>query len=284
MIDSNMYPHFISEICVDPERVEFRKTVTGIYKPRIVPLTFALSRMDYAGISKSLLHALDLTTTTGQTVVSNEEIRTLIDLAPDRFFGLASVDPFRKDALEVVESGFRDLKLHGLKLDPGKQYFYPNDSSIFPIYELCIRYNRPVVFQGGISLEPQALAKYTQPIYLDDVLVKFPGLRVGLTNFGWPWTRETSTLMLKHPNLYADTALLYFDSADEFYPYVLKNTLGPLWIDRALSRQVMFGTCSGHFNQIRQAKAIRSVDFRPQTMARLLEINVLEFLGLEVGS
>ena len=277
----HVYPHFLEEISSDPERVEFRKKVTGIYKPRIFPVSFLLKRMHSGGINKAVLHAMDYTTKHGDTVVSNEEVARLVSEFPDDFYGFGSVDPYRDDALDVVEKAFTEQGLHGLVLDPGQQMFYPNAPELYPIYGKCVQHNKPVFLHMGISLEPGSRNKFTQLIYLDDVLTDFPQLRVGITGFGWPYVKEAATLMLKHVNLYTDTALLYFDSAATFYNRVMKEELGPLWIDSALFQQVMFGTCSGHFNQLRQADAIKKVPFHKRSIESIYEINARVFMGLE---
>ena len=110
VIDANMHPHFIKEICDDDKRVSFRKEKTGILKPRIMPIKFLIERMGFAGIDKGIFHAMDLTTIEGDTIVSNEEIRKLIDLAPDNFYGMGSVDPNREDAVDIVKECFENLK------------------------------------------------------------------------------------------------------------------------------------------------------------------------------
>jgi len=281
MIDIDVYPHFFAEICQDQSKVEFRKQSTGIYKPRVISADFAIRRMASVGIDKAVIHAMDLTTTDGGVVVSNDEAASIMSAYPGRFYAFGSVDPSVSGAVGEAERCFAQLGLNGLWLDPSKQYFYPDEPKMDAIYEVCLHYNKPVMFQGGISLEPRSRAKYALPVYLDEVLFKHPDLRVGVTSFGWPWAEEVATLMLKHPNMYCDTALMYFDSVDEFYPWVMQKKLGHYWIERSLMHQVMFGTCSGHFNQVRQAQALKNLDWADDTRELVTEKNALDFMGLE---
>lgn len=51
----------------------------------------------------------------------------MVQEAPDLFFGFASVDPYREDALEVLEKAFKEQGLMGLYLNPSKQAFFPDD-------------------------------------------------------------------------------------------------------------------------------------------------------------
>lgn len=84
---------------------------------------------------------------------------------------------------------------------------------------------------------------------------------------------------MKYPNLYADTGLLYFDSAREFYEEVFTRMLGKYWVDRSLRHQVMFGSNNPRFEQIRMAEALRNLGWRASTLDLVLGQNALEFLG-----
>ena len=89
-----------------------------------------IKQLNAAGIDKCIISAEDVTTRAGDTIVSNEEVRTLVDLQPERLIGFASVDPQRPDAVGVLEKAFKDLHLAGLKLSPAMQHFSPNDFSL----------------------------------------------------------------------------------------------------------------------------------------------------------
>ena len=41
-------------------------------------------------------------------VVTNDEVHKLCQMYPDKFYGFASVDPHRADALEVLEKAFHE--------------------------------------------------------------------------------------------------------------------------------------------------------------------------------
>ena len=99
----------------------------------------------------------------GKVLVSNEEIRRLVDMAPDKFIGFAGVDPFADDAVEVLEKAFTELKLSGLKLHPGKGHFYPMEERMMPLYDICEKYEKPIIFHSGMSWEPDTLTKYCRP-------------------------------------------------------------------------------------------------------------------------
>ena len=226
----HVHPGFYEKISEDKNEIDFRKKAMGWDLMSTFPVDLTRVQMKFAGVDKLVLLPLDLTTQMKGWVVTNEEVRKMMDLAPDLFYGFASVDPHRPDALEVLDYAFKDLKLMGLKLNPSKQVFYPGDSMMDKIYEKCIQYNKPIMFHAGMSWEPDCLMKYSQPLNFEEVAVRYPELRFCLAHFGWPWIYETAALVLKYPNVYTDTSMLYMDSPEIFLREVLTEQLGHLWI------------------------------------------------------
>lgn len=281
VIDMHTFPGFFEEIAQDPERIEFRREHYFLYKQHVWPLELFNIQMDAAGIDKSVISAEDVTTRAGGTIVSNEEIKTLVDLCPGRLIGFASVDPWRKDAVAVLEKAFTELGLKGLKLSPSIQRFMPNDPIMDCIYQLCLKYSKPILFEAGMTWVKNSPSKFGHPLAFEEVAIQYPELKFCLGHFGWPWVRETAMLLLKYPNVYADTALLYFDSPPQFFDKTFNTDLGEYWIDRMLFDKVMFGSTYPRIEQKRMMKAVDSLTLRPQQKEMVLGLNAAEFLRLE---
>lgn len=282
VIDIHTFPGFFEEICESPEKIEFRREQYFLYKQHVWPLSLFITQLNAAGIDKAVISAEDVTARAGGTIVSNEEVKRLVDMYPDRLIGFASVDPGREDAVEVLEKAFSELKLAGLKLSPAMQYFMPGDPKLAPVYETCIKYNKPILFEAGMTWVKNSPSKYSNPLNFEEVAIEYPNLRMCLGHFGWPWTRETAMLILKYPNLYADTALLYFDSPKQFFQTTFNDQLGEYWIDRMLYDKVMFGSTYPRIEQKRMVKAVDALTLRPKQRAMVMGENALRFLGMEV--
>ncbi|QEY33822.1 amidohydrolase [Caproiciproducens galactitolivorans] len=278
-IDIHVHPAFFEPINTEEEQTEFRHNALDIHRNGTAPLEHIFNQMRCAGLDRLCLLPEDYTTTAGRAVVTNEEIRSLVDMAPDKFIGFASVDPLADDCCEKLEHAFADLRLKGLKLHPSRQWFYPSDERLEQIYQICEKYNKPILFHSGLSWEPDTLSKYAKPMEFEELAYRHPKLRICLAHFGWPWVQETAMLMVKFPNVYADTSFLYFDCAKEFYFRVLTQDLPVTWIDRSLRHQVMFGSNNPRFEQIRMAQAIQELDFRESTLELIKGENAIEFLG-----
>ena len=282
IIDIHTFPGFFEEICDSPEKIEFRREQYFLYKQHVWPLSLFITQLNAAGIDKAVLSAEDVTTRAGGVIVSNEEVKRLVDLYPDRLIGFASVDPRREDAREVLEKAFIELGMKGLKLSPAMQYFMPGDPVMKPIYELCLKYDKPILFEAGMTWVKNSPSKYSNPLHFEEVAIEYPELRMCLGHFGWPWTRETAMLILKYPNLYADTALLYFDSPQQFFQTTFNEQLGEYWIDRMLYDKVMFGSTYPRIEQKRMVKATEVLNLRPKQRAMVMGENACRFMGMEV--
>ncbi|MBQ6427032.1 MAG: amidohydrolase family protein [Clostridia bacterium] len=278
-IDIHVFPAFYEPINGDPAKEELRHRALNIHKNGTAPLKHIFNQMNCAGLDRLCLLPQDYTSRTGSPLVTNDEIRTLVDLAPDHFIGFASVDPNEKDAADRLEDAFARLDLRGLYLHPGRQRFFPADPCAEPLYRICEQYDRPVLFHAGFSYEPDTVTRYGHPLAFEEIAEQHPKLRICVSQFGWPWCRETAMLMLKYPNIYTDTACLYFDSASEFYKQMLTQDVPITWIDRSLRHQIMFGSANPRFEQIRMANSLSTLDFRDSTLDLIRGGNALAFLG-----
>ena len=280
-IDIHVHPAFYEPINADENREELRHQELDIHKNGTAPLEHIFNQMRCAGLDKLCLLPEDYTSTVGCALVSNEEIRTLVNLAPDRFIGFASADPFDPEAPDRLEEAFTRLKLKGLKLHPGRQHFMPGEERLEAIYQVCERYDKPILFHAGLSWEPDTFTRYCQPTAFEEVAEKHPRLRICLGHFAWPWVREAAMLMVKYPNVYADTGALYFDNAYEFYTQTFTKDIPVTWIDRSLRHQVMFGSNNPRFEQIRMADAITKIGLRDSTLELVKGLNAVEFLKMQ---
>lgn len=283
IIDMHVHPIFYEDICENKREVEFRMDAFGVWKQSPMSFEEYFIEMDCGEIDKEALLPLDVTTTEGGCIVTNEQIARLVSMHPERLIGFASVDPHREDAAEIVERAFRDLKLEGLKLNPSKQKFYPADPMLEPIYELCERYNKPIIFHAGMSWEPNTPAEYSHPLKFEEVLIRHPRLRICLAHFAWPWVREMVMLMIKYPNVYTDTSVLYMDSPEESMKRLFTEDMGDLWFERGFQHQVMFASNTPRFRAFKLKRALDAVPMRKAARENLYYKNALKFLyGEEV--
>ncbi len=90
-----------------------------------------------------------------------------------------------------------------------------DDSSWHPYLRICERYDIPVaVHTGGgdpggtYSWAPKARLGLSDPFLLENVLVKYPKLRIYLMHSGEVWYEHALRLMAYYPQLYSDLGVL----------------------------------------------------------------------------
>ena len=128
-------------------------------------------------------------------------------------------DPAAQLQPHVKEGGVKGLKLH-----PSYQFFYPNEPRLYPLYAKAQELKIPVVFHIGSSIFKGTRLKYCDPVYLDDVAVDFPELRIVMAHSGRGfWYDECFFLSRLHKNLYMDITGLPPQNLLSYFPEIEKN-------------------------------------------------------------
>jgi predicted TIM-barrel fold metal-dependent hydrolase len=117
-------------------------------------------------------------------------------------------------ALSLWDSS--ELPPRAVKLYPGYWPFSVDDPRLEPLYAWAERRSVPVFVHCGDTSDPNGLVRYSRPIYLDDVAVRWRGVRFVLCHLGNPWVEEAAEIIYKNANVYGDTSGLL----TPFAPYV----------------------------------------------------------------
>ncbi|WP_026730504.1 amidohydrolase family protein [Flavobacterium denitrificans] len=132
----------------------------------------------------------------------------------------------------------------------------PSDKLLYPYYELAEKYNLPVGIHSGLAGPnhgcPNFRVSMGSPILMEDLLLKFPKLKVWIMHAGSPFLEDTIGIMSVYQNVYTDISVIsnpYIVSYDDF-----RATMKRL-IDAGLENRLMFGSDNGDIK-----KAIESVD------------------------
>src|SRR5512136_2217128 len=107
-----------------------------------------LRLMDASSVEKIVVFAVDYETSfkCNGFKIKNEWVAKMAKEHPDRFYGVAGVDPNKKRiAYEELKYALEVLGLQGLKLVPQRVEVFPNDQErCYPLYELCQSHHVPV--------------------------------------------------------------------------------------------------------------------------------------------
>ena len=236
-----------------------------------------LQRMDRAGIDKSLLIAVragDIRMK-GSFEVPYQDVADVCARFPDRYHGLAGIDPFRgMDQLRELEHAVTELGFVGAHLYPHWMELAPDHRKYYPIYAKCCELGIPIMMQVGHNLvysRERRLPSVGRPICLDTVAIDFPELKLIGIHIGVPWTDEMISMAWKHENVYIGTdayAPKHWPSS--FVHYM--NTYG--------SDKVLFGTDWPVIDPERAVREIDALDLRPESHEKVMRTNALRVFDL----
>lgn len=163
-----------------------------------------IEALDEGGIDKGVIFPLTFNPPDGMWQKMNDLTASYVEVYPKRLIGYSIINPLDiEGSLKELERAFDTLGFKGLKFHPSMQEFYCNDPALDPIFAYCEAREKPILFHTGASL-PSHPDKYSQPMLLDEVAVRFPDLRIILAHSGRPFYQEAALLLRKHSHVYVD--------------------------------------------------------------------------------
>lgn len=281
VIDTHIHPALYKEICLDKERFDKRCDEMNFHLMNPSDLDILKKQYALADIKHVVLLPQDCSGENGTAIITNEEIKQIVDKDPNFFIGFASVDPRKSNAVELLTDAFERLKLSGLKINTAKLKMYPTDEKLRQLYRVCHKYKKPIIFHAGMSLETNTVTKYSHPMEFEEVAIEFPEVKICLAHFGWPWVNETAALLIKYDNVYTNTAMMYMDSPKDLFEKVFKQDLGKYWLDHNFADKVMFGSDSPRIRPVRSKRGLDALEMEEATRKKVYYENAVRFLGLE---
>ena len=177
--------------------------------PRVRPLSMEveafIAQLDEMNVERAVIFNLDEETPSGLTGLPNDYYAHLVRQHPDRFIGIAGIDPLKGvDAVREIRRCY-DLGLRGVAIRPFMFGIPPTHAKMYPIYSTCVELDIPIWFHLSINYSTQNM-EVERPIHLDVVAQDFPELKMIAGHGGWPWVAELTAVAWRNPNVYIDIA------------------------------------------------------------------------------
>lgn len=199
-----------------------------------------LKYLDATGVDRAVLINYVAPEVIGFTSRVNQFVADYVKEDPKRLISCGSLHPrHTANILADVEQLLR-LEIGMIKIHPPHQLLFPNDylqgvTELEIIYRAAEANGIPVMFHTGTSIFPGARNKYGDPIYLDDVAVDFPNMKILVAHGGRPlWMDTAFFLVRRHANVYLDISgippkvlLQYFPRLSEIAHKTLFGTDWP---------------------------------------------------------
>ena len=207
--------------------------------------------------------------TTG--VVSNEYVLDFCQ-GNDILLPFCTVNPLLVSQPAPEFRKYIKMGAKGIKLYPSYNHFYPNESSIYPLYAIAQEHRLPVLIHTGSSVFKGSKIRYANPIYLDDVASDFPDLLLLMAHSGRGlWYEKAFFLSRLHSNLYLEISGLPPKNLLNYFPDMVKGI-----------HKFVYGSDWPGIRTINSnIEAIKKLSLAEESIRKVLYENAAGILGLK---
>ncbi|OZM74352.1 metal-dependent hydrolase [Amycolatopsis antarctica] len=195
--------------------------------------------------------------------------------------GFMALDLADEDLMTQLADGIA-RGLRGVKLYPVLAHFDPRDEAYDGFYRAAADAGLVLLWHMGATPSPEGRLEVSQPLVVDEVARRHPGLVQIIAHLGHPWQRESIVTLRKNRNVYADVSGAwarpmegYFALARaqewEVVPKLLFGSDFPLWTP---------AEAAAGLRSIADTRPAGMPGIRPETLEWLLDGDPREALGI----
>jgi len=227
----------------------------------------------------AVIFPVDAERETGYRRYANEEVAEICAKHNDVLIPFASIDPHKgKTGVREARRLMKDFGIKGFKFHPTMQGFYPNDKIAYGLYEAIAEENAIGLFhtgQTGVGSGMKAgngmRLKYSNPMYLDDVAVDFPDMKIIMAHPSFPWQEEALSVAQHKPNVYIDLS----GWSPKYFPEILVK-----YCNSILKKKVLFGSDWPVITPERWLADFEQIKIKDEIRPDILKNNSAKLLGL----
>ncbi len=215
--------------------------------------------MDRAGVAKCILST--------DAERPHDHVLKFPAKHPDKFVLSVSLDPRRgMQAIRALEQMVRNEPVVLARITPFMVgAIPPNEKEYYPVYAKCIELDLPIAVNTGIPGPPMP-GKCQDPMYLDEVCVFFPELKLVMAHGADPWWDVAIRLMIKYRNLYLQTSAY----APRYFPPQLSQFMNTRGQDK-----ILFASDHPVLSFERCVKEAEALDLREGVLDKFLYANAV---------
>ena len=216
-----------------------------------------IEAMDRAGVQKCIL-------STGAEEPAPHVLK-FTAAHPEKFVLSVSLDPRRgMHAVRALERMVRETPTVLARITPFMVgAIPPNDKVYYPVYQKCIELDVPIAVNTGIPGPPMP-GECQNPMYLDEVCVFYPELKLVMAHGADPWWDVAIRLMIKYHNLYLQTSAF----APKYFPPQLIHFMNTRGQDK-----IMFASDHPVLSFERCVKEAQELNLKEGVLDRFLYTN-----------
>jgi predicted TIM-barrel fold metal-dependent hydrolase len=236
-----------------------------------------VQELDQQGVSKAALIA--------SIPGDGDSVIAAVGKFPERFYGYMMVNPTSPHASTQAEQALTSGHIHALCFFPAMHRYSIQDDRVTPLLDLLAARPRTAAFvhcgvlsvgvRKQLGLPSPFDMRFSNPVDLHSVALRYPRLRFVVPHFGGGYFREALMLADLCPNVYLDTSSsnswMRYEEAHVDLRVVFRRAL-----DVAGAQRLLFGTDSSYF-----PRGWNATIFETQSKA-LYEIGVTEEIARQI--
>jgi len=143
---------------------------------------------------------------------ANWEVLQKFDKVPGISFMFSPyIFKYTQTYADAVDKIFAKKDAVGIKIFPGHDRFYPTDKRCETFYQICLKYDVPIVIHTGINTNDSDCAKYNNPKHIIKITEKYPNLKIVISHYFWPKMEYCYQTTKNYGNIYFDTSAMADD-------------------------------------------------------------------------
>ena len=227
----------------------------------------------------AVIFPVDAERETGYRRYANEEVAEIAAANSDVLIPFASIDPWKgKMGVREARRLMQDYGIRGFKFHPTFQGFYANDRMAYPLYEAIEENGGIALFHTGQTGVGSGMRggngmrlKFSNPMYMDDVAVDFPDLKIILAHPSFPWQEEALAVAQHKPNVYIDLS----GWSPKYFPEILVR-----YCNSILKKKVLFGSDWPMITPERWLHDFEKIAIKDEIRPDIIKNNAARVLGL----
>lgn len=209
----------------------------------------------------------------------NQSVAALVNQYPNRLAGFGTVNlQYLLPSLLIRQAEeIYDYHLKGINLQPVFFDVDPLDRRLYPLYATAEKLGLIISFHTGIHFSLKSTIINNNPLFLDQIAVDFPHLKLIACHGGWPWIAEMTAVTRRHQNIFIE-----FGGLDPKYiglPGSGWDTLFTL-MNNLLADQILFGTDWPVITADRAIKSWKNSNLKKEVLNKLFHENAQKLLKL----
>lgn len=186
------------------------------------------------------------------------------------------------DLMELHEY-LQEGLVKGLKLYPGYEPFYPNDSRLRLVYDLAEEFDVPVMIHSGDTYAPTGKVRYSHPLHIDDVAVDHPNLKLVICHIGNPWIRDCMEVVYKNANVFADVSGLVLGSFQEKFEEYMLTQVKDMILYAGEPDYLLYGTDWPICEMTSYIRFMKGLGLSPASLEKIMWKNAAKLFRIPVG-